>query len=643
MELLKSFKKKVFSLLLVISVLSASFAFSQEGAKTIIVCIPSLQGVDGLMNSYIAIATRFRLQCDMAHYLGYQIADSTNSERLAEVYTRSQSMGTKAEAVETAKAFSAANCALFSVIKKTGKNYSMESELVDLGTMESLAKVGTNQRPSLGQVIGDGNSLVSDVTLALCKKLDKPVSDVSLLALKSGAASLLQDERLALCEERAATFKRQIAEIKKRKIVTEDEDVYIQAQKAMSIERAYLKKLQKQNEEEVERLNKFLADKEADAEKDKERGLDARRIKANVGDAITKALPDKKTPNEPCEALQVMSLLQSKKCALFEIKESVENQCAEIEDTGAADFEKRKNEIEGRPYSDAELDEEGNPSTVAVVQRQSEVERIKNAIDKDVSNKLLTVTSSTKNQIARLKKEIDADIVALKTVRHASSTSGDLRVFFYPFSGENDTWKVDLYLYSEGTLLTKYTTSIGYNDLPNGSGEVVARQIGGNTDSQATSTKKSKAKNTKKDKKSKKGKDDVSAPAPKVVYKNTNPTKFKDFPGYEATVSAFDSLLHQGTPIFNFVMEYSLSSLESATNTQYTLDIKKVQLFDTMSGRQVYSHAVNTKEVIKLNNLHDYRSDEEVARDEAAETTDVDSILDADAVEIEEPEVESVE
>lgn len=634
---------KIFCTAVALIALSANIgAFSFDADKSIIVCTPALQGVDGLMNSYIAVATRFRLQCDMARYLGYQIADSFNNERLVEVYTRSLAMGTKAEATEAARQYTKADYAVFSTIKKTGKNYSMESELVDLSTMESLAKAQTNQRQTIGRIIGEGESLVSDVTLKFCQTLDVPISDVAIMTLKNGEGALSTEERLALCEERAASYKRQVADIKKRKIDTEDEDVYIQAQKGMSIERAYMKKLQKQNEEEVERLNKVLSARDADVEKDKERGLAARKIKENVTAAINKALPDDKTPKEPCDALEVISLLQSKKCALFEIKESVENQCAEIEDTGAADFEKRKSEIEDRPYADAELDEEGNPSTISVVQRQSEVERIKSAIDKEVASKLLTVTSSTKNQIARLGKEIAADISALKTTRKASLTGGDLQVCFGPFSGETDTWRVDIYLYSAGTLITKYTTAIGYNDLPNGSGEVVARQVGGDASAQDTS-KKSKAKPAKKEKKTKKGKAAEPAPAPKMVYKNTNPTKFKDFPGYEATVTAFDSLLCQGVRLFNFVVEYNLSSLESATNTQYTVNIKKVQLFDTMSGRQVYSHAVNTKEVIKLNNLHDYRSDEEVARDEAGEMTDVDSILDADAVEVEEPEVESVQ
>lgn len=608
-------------------------AFSISTNKVLLVCAPQLQSFDGLVNSWISVLTKYHLKNDISTYIGFPLADDTNDVLIDAYYRRSNSMGTKDEALSAIKKLTSADIALFSVVRKTNRGFTVSADLVDMKELQVLASVSSNSKSKSEADIFSGKySCVDDLTMQLCKVLDIHISELATLVLKNGTSSLSNEDRVAWCEEKSAIYVRQLQDISKRKVGDIDEEYLEKALRGIDIERYTLQKNMKENTAESKRASDAIKARETDAEKNKTRGYVARKIR----DRITATL----TANPPhddlyCNLLAQLEALQAKKCALVEIKNNVATQRDEIISEYEKTFLLKKRQIEDRPYTKSELDDTGKPSTMAIVNRNAEIEKAKNLSDKEANSRVLVLEATTKNQIDLLQKQIESDTATIKGGQRCSSLSGDIRPVYSAYDAEKDEWTVDLYVYSRDALLTKYTTKVNYNDLPNANESESATQ---KTEDAAPATTKSKGK--KKSPKAKKAKKAASTPA-KAPYKNTNPSKFSDFDGYMTVSEAFDSLFINDLPIFNFILEYSVDAEDGEKYTTFTISVKKLDLVDAINNRQIFSHSLNSKTTLKLMNQYDYRDEKTIKADEEKFRSSVDSVLDRDAIEIEEPEVQS--
>ena len=488
-----------------------------------------------------------KFKSNLQEFLGMKtVVDSKSEAALKKLQAESESAARdESTAIEFGK-ITTASFALFTKIRKTGKGYTISADFTDLTTGEQMASA-TSKEYSEAEYLYGSTGAVDEITLSLGNKLGIKISDLNKNLLASGSASFSVDEQLALAKQNEENFKKMMAQYDAdlQKLSVSNDISAIENKKKIEAEKALLAERQNAEKKRQAELSEQKKRVEADAKLEEERSIALKTQRDQMAkEAAAKAAEVRKLKMAKQGVLGQINIIESKKKALVEIRNSVESRSQELYAQLVKDRESEEERIRGKSYSTVEL-ENGKPTEAALERREKQV--IKSY--EDLTNKFFldadAVKKSTASQDAALLAEIRADQKALTALRTVSSMGDELKVSFGGYEGSVNGWRAYLSLYSDGVLLYNDSFIVDYATL---SGK--------------------KAPNMKTEL------DDA------VIEDYTN------------NVDMYSSLLTRGDPIVYFEIDYSVKAAADDKPSEYTFSFNKVRVINTVSGKTVQTSAL---------------------------------------------------
>jgi len=520
-----------------------------------------------------------KLKSNLQEFLGMKtVVDSKSEAVLKKLQAESESASRdEAGAIELGK-ITTAKFALFTKLRKTGKGYTISADFTDLTTGEQMASV-TSKEYSSSEYLYGSTGAVDEITLALGNKLGLKISDLNKNLLTSGSASFSVDEQLALAKQNEENFKKMMAQYDSdlaRLNVSNDLSA-IENKKKIEAEKALL--VEKQNAEK-KRQAELTAQKqraEQDAKLEAERSIALKTQRDEMAkQAAAKAAEVRKLKMEKQGVLGQINVIESKKKALVEIRQSVEARSQELYDQLVKDREAEEARIRNKSYSTVELGSDGNPTEAAKTRREKQI--IKSY--EDLTNKFFAdaeaVKKSTAAQDAALLSEIRADQKALATTRTVSSMGEELKVSFGTYEGSENGWNAYLSLYSDGVLLYTDNFIVKYEALSG-----------------------------------KKAPDMATELRDSVIEEYTN------------TVDMYNSLLTRGDPIIYFEIDYNVTAEADDKPSEYRFNFNRICVINTVSGKATQTSSLSKVQPRTMKPVMDLREVVEVVEKEKTDFADL--------------------
>ncbi|MCI5697210.1 MAG: SUMF1/EgtB/PvdO family nonheme iron enzyme [Spirochaetia bacterium] len=490
-----------------------------------------------------------KLKSNLQEYLGLKtVVDSKSEAVLKKLQAESESAARdESTAIELGK-ITTAKFALFTKIRKTGSGYTISVDFTDLTTGEQMASA-TSKEYSKAEYLYGSTGAVDEVTLSIANKLGLSISELNKNLLTSGSAGFSVDDQLALAKQNEAQFQKQMADYDAElsKLMTSNDINAIQNKNRIEAEKALL--VEKQNAErkrqEELRAQKLRADQDAKLEAERSIALKTQRDQM-AKDAAAKAAEVRKLKLEKQGVLGQISVLESKKKALVEIRQDVENRSLELYNQLVKERAAEEERIRNKSYSTVELGSDGNPTEQALKRRENQI--IKSY--EDLTNKFFTdcdtVKQATMSQQNGLLTEIRGDQKTLANTKTVSSMGDELKVSFGTYEGSKNGWNAYLSLYSDGILLYTDNFIVNY--------EALSGKKAPNMETELNDA---------------------------VIEEYTN------------NVDMYNSLLTRGDPIIYFEVDYNVTSENDDKPSQYKFNFSKIRVINTVSGKVTQTSALS--------------------------------------------------
>ena len=491
-----------------------------------------------------------KIKSNLQDYLGMKtVVDSKSEATLKKLQAESESAARDEEtAIEIGK-ITTAKFAVFTKLRKTARGYVISADFTDLTTGEQMASA-TSKEYSKAEYLYGSTGAIDEVTLSLADKLGIKISDLNRNLLTSGSVNFSVDDQLELARQNEAQFQKMMnqydAELSK--LMQSNDINAIQNKKRLEAEKALLAEKQKAEQKRQEELKaqKVRADEDAKLEAERSIALKTQRDQM-AKDAAAKAAEVRKLKMEKQGVLGQINILESKKKALVEIRQSVESRSQELYDQLVKDRKSEEERIRNKSYSTVELGSDGKPTAQALERRKKQV--VKSY--EDLTNKFFpdceSVKQSTMAQQNALLAEIRADQKALTPVRTVSSMGEELKVSFGKYEGSKDGWNAYLSLYSDGVLLYTDNFIVKYEALSGKKAPDMATEL-----------------------------NDA------VIEEYTN------------NVDMYNSLLVRGDPIIYFEIDYNVTAEADDKPSQYKFNFSKIRVINTVSGKVTQNSVLNS-------------------------------------------------
>ncbi|MDY5917809.1 MAG: SUMF1/EgtB/PvdO family nonheme iron enzyme, partial [Treponema sp.] len=367
--------------------------------------------------------------------------------------------------------------------------------------------------------------------------------------LLSGSATFSVDEQMALAKQNEENFNKMMAqydsELEKLQMSNDinainNKDI-IEAEKVLLVEKQNAEK--KRQEELKAQMARAAEDEKLEAE----RSIALKTQRDQMAkDAAAKAAEVRKLKMEKQGVLGQINIIESKKKALVEIRQGVENRSQELYDQMLKDKESEEARIRNKSYSTVELGSDGKPTEQALERREKQV--IKS--NEDLTNKFFADCESVKQSTMALQDallaEIRTDQKTLATIRTVSSMGDELKVSYGKYEGSKNGWNAYLSLYSDGILLYTDNFIINYEALSG-----------------------------------KKAPDMVTELDDAVIEEYTN------------NVDMYNSLLTRGDPIIYFEIDYNVTAEGDDKPSEYKFNFTKIRVINTVSGKVTQTSVLN--------------------------------------------------
>lgn len=490
-----------------------------------------------------------KLKSNFQEYLGMKtVVDSKSEAALKKLQAESESAARDENtAIELGK-ITTAKFAVFTKLRKTGSGYTISIDFTDLTTGEQMAST-TSKEYSKAEYLYGSTGAVDELTLALANKLGIKISDLNKNLLASGSASFSLDDQLALARQNEEQFRKQMSayDAELSKLMTSNDINAIQNKNRIEAEKALLVEKQNAEKKRQEELNAQKARAAEDEKLEAERSIALKTQRDQMAkDAAAKAAEVRRLKMEKQGVLGQINVIESKKKALVEIRQGVENRSQELYAQMLKDKANEESRIRNKTYSTVELGSDGNPTEQAKLRRENQV--IKS--NEDLTNKFFAdcdaVKKATASQDAALLAEIRGDQKTLATTRTVSSMGDELKVSYGKYEGSKNGWNAYLSLYSDGILLYTDNFIVNYEALSGKKAPDMTTEL-----------------------------DDA------VIEEYTN------------NVDMYNSLLTRGDPIIYFEIDYNVTSEADNKPSQYKFNFNKIRVINTVSGKVTQTSSLN--------------------------------------------------
>ena len=493
--------------------------------------------------SWLPLQIQDKLKSNLQTYLGMKtVVDSKSESALKKLQAASESAARDEDtAIEVGK-ITTAKFALFTKVRKTGANYVVAVDFTDLTTGVQMASCMSKEYSKPEYLYGSTGA-VDEVTVALAEKLQIQINDLNKNLLTNGTADFSIDQQLALAKQNEEQFQKMMADYDAQlaKLMTSNDIHAIQNKKRIEAEKALLKEKQNAERKRQEELNAQKQRQAADAKLEAERSIALKTQRDKMAqEAAAKAAQVRKLKMEKQGVLGQINILESKKKALVEIRQGVENRCIELHEQLKKDRWDEENRIRNKTYSTVELGSDGKPTEAALKRRENQVIASYKSLTEKFIVDCANVKNATANQDSSLLAEIRADQKALTVTRTVSSMGDELKVSFGNYEGARNGWNAYLSLYSDGILL--YTDSFIVNY------EALSGKKAPNMETELNDS---------------------------VIEEYTN------------NVDMYSSLLTRGDPIIYFELDYNVTAESDDKPSTYNFNFDTVRVINTVSEKTV--------------------------------------------------------
>ncbi len=533
-----------------------------KSQATVQVLLPISENLSTTESAWLPGQIQDKLKANMQEYLGGRTVVDSNAEKsLKRLQAESESGARDANtAIELGK-ITTAKYGLFSKIRKTGYGYSLSVDYTDLTTGEQIASA-TSKEYSKAEYLYGSTGAVDEVTLALANKLDITLNDLTRNLLSSGSADFSVDAQMALAKQNEEHYQKLMQQYDEdlRKLSVSNDINAVENKKKIEAEKALLTEKQKTEQKRLAELKAQKQQAEADKKLEAERSIELKTQRDNLAkEAAAKAAEVRKLKLDKQGVLGQITVIESKKKALVEIRQAIENHHIELYKQMEEDKKTEEDKIRNAPWSTVELNN-GQPTEAAKQRRENKIiasnDRLQNKFFDDCD----AVQRTASQQDLALLTEIQTDQKALEKNRTVSSMSDELKVNYGLYDGSRDGWVAYINLYSEGVLLFSDSFLLKY---------------------EALSGKK----------------------APNMA------TELNDavINEYANIVDMYNSLLTRGDPILYYELDYTVKAENDDSPSQYAFAFDRIRAVNTISGKIVQTTTLAKKQDRTMTPAQDLR------------------------------------
>ncbi len=550
------------------------------------VVTPETENISGSELSWLPGQIQDKIKSNFQEYIGMcTVVDSKAEKAVKKIQMESESVShDENTAIELGK-ISSAKYAVFSKLRKTNNGYTVSVDFTDLTTGEQLASVISKEYSKIEYLYGTTGG-IDEITLLLSEKLKINISDVYKNLLTTGSSNFSVDEQISLAKQNEAQYKKIMAEYdaELEKLSTSNDINAIQNKQRIEAEKALLKEKQNAEKKRQEELNNQKQQAEADAKLEAERSIALKTQRDNLAkEAAKKAEEVRKLKMEKQGVLGQINVIESKKKALVEIRQEVENRCVELYGQLEIDRQLEENRIRMKTYSTVELGSDGEPTIAAITRRENQVVNSYNTLTEKFFTDCENVENSTITQDSDLLTEIRTDLQKLSKTRTVNSLGDELKVSFGQYEGSKNGWNAYLSLYSDGILLYTDSFILKY---------------------EALSGKK----------------------APNME------TELNDsvIEEYSNNVDMYTTLLTRGDPIIYFELDYNVLAEKDDKPSMYNFNFTTVRVINTLSGKITQTSGLNKKQQRIITPTQDLREIVGIVVEEKGKLIALNRLLDMD-------------
>ena len=505
--------------------------------------------ISGSESAWLPGQVQDKLKSNLQEYLGMKtVVDSKSETALKKLQAESEDGGRdESTAIELGK-ITTAKFAVFTKVRKTGSGYTISVDFTDLTTGEQMASA-TSKEYSKAEYLYGSTGAVDELTLALANKLNVKISDLNKNLLTSGSANFSVDAQLALAKQNEEQYQKMMKDYDAElsKLMTSNDINAIQNKNRIEAEKALLVEKQNAEKKRQEELNAQKLRADADAKLEAERSIALKTQRDQMAkDAAAKAAEVRKLKMEKQGVLGQIGVLESKKKALIEIRQDVENRSLELYNQLVKDRAAEEERIRNKSYSTVEFGSNGKPTEEALKRRENQI--IKSY--EDLTNKFFTdcdtVKQATMSQQNGLLTEIRGDQKTLANTKTVSSMGDELKVSFGTYEGSKNGWNAYLSLYSDGILLYTENFIVNY--------EALSGKKAPNMETELNDA---------------------------VIEEYTN------------NVDMYNSMLTRGDPIIYFEVDYNVISENDDKPSQYKFNFSRIRVINTVSGKVTQTSALS--------------------------------------------------
>ena len=513
-----------------------------------------------------------KLKSNLQDYVGMRtVVDAKSEKALLQLQKQSESSAhDENDAIEVGK-ITNAKFAIFTKLRKTNSGYTISVDFTDLTTGEQMASA-TSKEYSKTEYLYGTTGAIDELTVAIADKLKIEISEVTRNLLTTGSADFSVDAQMALAKQNEESYRRQQNNLDEeiRKLSASTDLASVENKKKLEAQKALLEEKQNAEKKRQQELaeQKKRADEDAKLEAERSIALKTQRDQM-AKDAAAKAAEVRKLKMKKQGVLGQINVIESKKKALVEIRQGVENRSQELYDQMLKDKASEESRIRNKSYSTVELGSDGQPTEQAKQRRENQV--IKTY--EDLTNKFFAdcdaVKKATTSQDAALLTEIRADQKSITGNRTVSSMGDELKVSYGKYEGSKNGWNTYLSLYSDGILLYTDNFIVNYEALSGKKAPDMATEL-----------------------------DDA------VIEEYTN------------NVDMYNSLLTRGDPIIYFEIDYNVIAEADDKPSQYKFNFSKIRVINTVSGKVTQTSSLNKIQPRTMQPEWDLREIEGIVHDE---------------------------
>lgn len=401
-------------ILTLVSIFMVTSLFSQERVKNLVVISDSKNLTAG-ENAYLPDSVRDKLESNFQTYTSYEMI-SSNEASIKKLQRKSETAGFDEEtAIEVGKLTSASH-AIFLVVVKVGKNYSVTAEFANLTTGKSIAKKMVSGISRAEELFSTPGCAIDEITIDLCEQLNIPLSNTQKFMLKYGNTNYSDTEKLAMFNQEITNYNKQIATINKEiASLAKTTDLSATARKAkLESERALMEEKRKVAEANKNRLAEIEKAKAAELLANNERTEEQKKkildVSKEVNSKVAK-LRQMKMNNQT--ALGMQRVVELKKATLIEIRENVKKEQQIIANNYTKEYDLKIENVNKAPWRKAELSN-GQPIDSAVRERELKVIDLRRERDVKIEEEQSRIENATNLSQKEIYSEILTDLGALE-------------------------------------------------------------------------------------------------------------------------------------------------------------------------------------------------------------------------------------